>query len=39
LSRLSIGSACWTLANVSIFDSKALQNQDYNERWQALIGS
>jgi spermidine/putrescine transport system substrate-binding protein len=28
-----------TLANVSIFDSKALQNQDYNERWQALIGS
>ena len=28
-----------TLANVSIFDSKALQNQDYNEQWQALIGS
>lgn len=28
-----------TLANVSIFDSEALQNQDYNERWQALIGS
>ena len=28
-----------TLANVSIFDSKALQNQEYNEQWQALIGS
>ncbi len=27
-----------TLANVSIFDAKALQNQEYNERWQALIG-
>jgi spermidine/putrescine transport system substrate-binding protein len=28
-----------TLANVSIFDSKALSNADFNERWQALIGS
>ena len=28
-----------TLSKVSIFDSKALSNQDYNERWQALIGS
>ena len=28
-----------TLATVSIFDSKALQNQDYTERWQTLIGS
>ena len=28
-----------TLSKVSIFDSKALQNKDYIERWQALIGS
>jgi spermidine/putrescine transport system substrate-binding protein len=28
-----------TLSKVAIFDSKALQNQDYIERWQALIGS
>ncbi|MDX6437574.1 MAG: spermidine/putrescine transport system substrate-binding protein [Gaiellaceae bacterium] len=28
-----------TLSKVSIFDSKALQNQDYIERWQTLIGS
>ena len=28
-----------TLSKVSIFDSKALSNPDYNERWQALIGS
>ena len=28
-----------TLSKVSIFDSKALSNADYNERWQALIGS
>ena len=28
-----------TLAKVKIFDSQALQNQDYVERWQALIGS
>jgi spermidine/putrescine transport system substrate-binding protein len=27
-----------TLSKVSIFDSKALQNQDYLEQWQALIG-
>jgi spermidine/putrescine transport system substrate-binding protein len=28
-----------TLSQVSIFDSKALSNEDYIERWQALIGS
>ena len=28
-----------TLSNVAIFDSKALSNTDYLERWQALIGS
>lgn len=28
-----------TLDRVRIFDSKALTNQDYIERWQALIGS
>ena len=28
-----------TLSNVAIFDSKALSNQDYLEKWQALIGS
>jgi spermidine/putrescine transport system substrate-binding protein len=28
-----------TLSKVSIFDSEALSNADYNERWQALIGS
>jgi spermidine/putrescine transport system substrate-binding protein len=28
-----------TLSKVAIFDSKALSNQDYIERWQALIGS
>jgi spermidine/putrescine transport system substrate-binding protein len=28
-----------TLAKVAIFDSKALSNQDYLEKWQALIGS
>ena len=28
-----------TLSKVVIFDSKALSNQDYIERWQALIGS
>ena len=28
-----------TLSKVAIFDSKALTNQDYLERWQALIGS
>jgi spermidine/putrescine transport system substrate-binding protein len=28
-----------TLSKVSIFDSEALSNPDYNERWQALIGS
>ena len=27
-----------TLSNVVIFDSKALSNQDYLEKWQALIG-
>ena len=27
------------LAKVVIFDTKALQNQDYNEKWQTLIGS
>jgi spermidine/putrescine transport system substrate-binding protein len=27
-----------TLANVVIFDTKALNNQEYLERWQALIG-
>jgi len=27
-----------TLSKVSIFDSKALQNEDYLEQWQALIG-
>ena len=28
-----------TLSKVKIFDSKALSNTDYLERWQALIGS
>ncbi len=28
-----------TLSKVVIFDSKALSNEDYIERWQALIGS
>src|ERR671911_2293471 len=28
-----------TLSKVAIFDSKALTNQDYLERWQKLIGS
>ena len=28
-----------TLSNVKIFDSEALQNQDFQEKWQALIGS
>ena len=28
-----------TLSKVIIFDSKALSNEDYIERWQALIGS
>ena len=28
-----------TLSQVAIFDSKALSNEDYIERWQALIGS
>jgi spermidine/putrescine transport system substrate-binding protein len=28
-----------TLSKVVIFDSKALSNQDYLEKWQALIGS
>jgi spermidine/putrescine transport system substrate-binding protein len=28
-----------TLSKVVIFDSKALTNQDYLEKWQALIGS
>jgi spermidine/putrescine transport system substrate-binding protein len=28
-----------TLSNVAIFDSKALSNTDYLERWQGLIGS
>ena len=28
-----------TLSKVAIFDSTALSNQDYIERWQALIGS
>jgi spermidine/putrescine transport system substrate-binding protein len=28
-----------TLAKVKIFDSAALNNQDYAEKWQALIGS
>jgi spermidine/putrescine transport system substrate-binding protein len=28
-----------TLSNVVIFDAKALQNQDYIERWNKLIGS
>jgi spermidine/putrescine transport system substrate-binding protein len=28
-----------TLANVKIFDSEALSNQDYAEKWQTLIGS
>ena len=28
-----------TLENVAIFDSKALNNQDYIERWNTLIGS
>ena len=28
-----------TLSKVAIFDSKALTNQDYLERWQTLIGS
>jgi len=28
-----------TLSKVVIFDSKALANEDYIERWQALIGS
>ncbi len=28
-----------TLSKVAIFDSKALSNTDYLERWQALIGS
>ncbi len=28
-----------TLSKVVIFDSKALSNEDFNERWQALIGS
>jgi len=28
-----------TLSKVTIFDSKALTNQDYLEKWQALIGS
>jgi spermidine/putrescine transport system substrate-binding protein len=27
------------LAKVVIFDTKALQNQDYNEKWQTLIGA
>ena len=28
-----------TLQNVAIFDAKALNNQDYLERWNTLIGS
>jgi spermidine/putrescine transport system substrate-binding protein len=28
-----------TLSKTSIFDSKALSNQDYLEKWQTLIGS
>ena len=28
-----------TLSNVHIFDSEALQHQDYQEKWQALIGT
>jgi spermidine/putrescine transport system substrate-binding protein len=28
-----------TLSNVKIFDSEALNNQDYIEKWQTLIGS
>jgi spermidine/putrescine transport system substrate-binding protein len=28
-----------TLSKVKIFDSEALNNQDYAEKWQALIGS
>ena len=28
-----------TLSNVKIFDSEALSNQDYIEKWQTLIGS
>jgi spermidine/putrescine transport system substrate-binding protein len=27
-----------TLSKVVIFDSAALENQDYAEKWQALIG-
>jgi spermidine/putrescine transport system substrate-binding protein len=27
------------LSKVVIFDTKALQNQDYNEKWQTLIGA
>ncbi|HSE63110.1 MAG TPA: spermidine/putrescine ABC transporter substrate-binding protein, partial [Thermoanaerobaculia bacterium] len=28
-----------TLSKVVIFDSKALTNQDYLEKWQSLIGA
>jgi spermidine/putrescine transport system substrate-binding protein len=28
-----------TLSKVKIFDSEALQNQDFQEKWQALIGA
>jgi spermidine/putrescine transport system substrate-binding protein len=28
-----------TLKKVKIFDSEALQNQDYNDRWQRVIGA
>jgi spermidine/putrescine transport system substrate-binding protein len=28
-----------TLSNVKIFDSEALQNQDFQEKWQTLIGA
>ena len=28
-----------TLSKVTIFDSAALNNQDYLEKWQTLIGS
>jgi hypothetical protein len=28
-----------TLANVKIFDSEALNNQDYAQKWQALVSA
>jgi spermidine/putrescine transport system substrate-binding protein len=28
-----------TLANVRIFDAEALTNQEFNERWQAVLGA